>query len=85
MENENIGKAKYGILENGSFGTRIISGIVTGVSYTEDKPVYELSFGRDKWRTSEITESLDDIFEALKLSSLERVSETHGLKIKYNS
>ena len=42
---ENIGKAKYGIIENGIFGTRIISGIVTGVRYTEDKPIYEISFG----------------------------------------
>ncbi len=44
---ENIGKPKYGILENGIFGTRIVSGIVTGVRFTEDKPVYELSFGKD--------------------------------------
>lgn len=46
---ENIGTPKYGIIENGIFGTRIISGIVTGVRFTEDKPVYEISFGKDKW------------------------------------
>lgn len=83
MENKNIGKPKYGIIENGIFGTRIISGIVTGVSYTEGNPIYEISFGKDKWRTSEITESIDDIFKVLKLAKLERVEETHGLKIKY--
>jgi hypothetical protein len=82
---ENIGKAKYGIIENRVFGTRIISGIVTGVRYTEDKPVYEISFGKDKWWTSEITDNVDDIFKALKLASLDRVKETHRLKINYDS
>ena len=82
---ENIGKPKYGIIENGIFGTRIISGIVTGVRYTEDKPVYEISFGDSKWWTSEITNNTDDILKALKLASLKRVKETHGLKIRYGS
>lgn len=80
---KNIGKPKYGIIENKTFGTRIISGIVTGVRFTEDKPVYEISFGNDKWWTTEITDSTDEVFKALKLASLERVKETHGLKIKY--
>jgi len=80
---ENIGQAKYGIIENGIFGTRIIAGIVTGVRFTEDKPMYELSFGKNKWWTSEITDNTDDIFEALKLAPLDRVQETNGLKIKY--
>ena len=80
---ENIGQAKYGIIENGIFGTRIIAGIVTGVRFTEDKPMYELSFGKNKWWTSEVTDNTDDIFEALKLAPLDRVQETNGLKIKY--
>ena len=82
---ENIGKPKYGIIENGIFGTKIVSGIITGVRFTEDKPVYEISFGKNSWWTSEITDSIDDVFKALKLLSLERVKEAHGLTIKYNS
>jgi len=85
MENKNIGRPKYGIIENGIFGTRIVSGIVTGVSYTEDRPIYELSFGKDKWRTSEITDSIEDVFKALKIANLDRVEKTHGLMIKYES
>ena len=81
---KNIGMPKYGIIENGIFGTRIVSGIVTGIRYTEDKPVYELSFGKDKWWTSEITDNIEDILKVLNLVSLNRVKETHGLKIKYN-
>ena len=78
-----IGKPKYGIIENGAFGTRIVCGIVTGIRYTEDTPIYELSFGKDKWWVTEITENIDDIFRALKLASLDKIKETHGLKIKY--
>lgn len=85
MENPNIGKPKYGIIENGAFGVRIVSGIVTGVRYTEEKPIYELSFGKDRWQTTEITDNLQDVLDALKLVSLDRVNTTHGLKIKYNS
>lgn len=84
MKNENIGKPKYGILDSGSFGVRIVAGIVTGVKYTEDKPIYEISFGKNSWSTSEITDNVDDIFKALKLASLERINETHELKIKFN-
>ena len=78
-----FGKPKYGLIDSGIFGVRIVSGIVTGIRYTEDKPVYELSFGKDKWWTSEITDNIEDIPKMLKLVSLERVKETHGLKIKY--
>ena len=80
---ENIGKPRYGIIDPGLFGVRIVSGIVTGIRYTEDKPVYEISFGKNKWQTSEITDNQDDLFKLLKLATLERVEETHGLTIKY--
>lgn len=80
---ENIGKPKYGIIQNGVFGTRIVTGIVTGIRFTEDKPVYELSFGKDKWWTSDVTDSKEDLFKLLKLTSLNRVIETNRLKIKY--
>jgi hypothetical protein len=80
---ENLSKPKYGIIDSGLFGLRIISGIVTGIRYTENKPVYEISFGKDKWWTSEIAESPEEIFKGLKLASLDRIKETHGLQIKY--
>lgn len=54
---DKIGKPMYGIIENGAFGTRIVSGIVTGVRFTEDKPIYELSFGKDSWWTSDISDN----------------------------
>jgi hypothetical protein len=81
---ENIGKPKYGIIDSGLFGLRIISGIVTGIRYTESNPLYEISFGNDKWWTSEISENPEELFKALKLASLDRIKETHGLKIKYS-
>ncbi len=80
---ENIGKPTYGVIENGIFGTRIISGMVTGIRYTDDKPVYEISFGKDKWWSSEIANNIEDLFKLLNLAPLERIKETHGLKIKY--
>ena len=79
----NIGKPKYGVIQNGVFGTRIVTGIVTGIRFTEDKPVYELSFGKDKWWTSDVTDNKEDLFKLLKLTPLNRVVETNTLKIKY--
>lgn len=82
---KNIGNPKYGIIDSDLFGVRIISGIVTGIRYTENKPVYEISFGKNKWWTSEIAESPEEIFKVLNLASLDRIKETHGLQIKYNN
>lgn len=80
---KNIGQPKYGLVDSGIFGVKIVAGIVTGLSFTEDKPVYELSFGKDKWRTSEIADSPEQLLKLMKLAPLERIRETHGLKIKY--
>lgn len=82
---EHLNTAKYGILDSGLFGARIISGIVTGIRYTEDKPMYEISFGKSSWWTSEIAETPEELFKALNLASLDRIRETHGLKIKFGS
>lgn len=84
MENKNMGKPMYGIIRTGMSEVKVVSGIVTGVKYTEDKPVYELSFGKNSWSTTEITDNTDDILKALSLTPLDRIKETHGLKIKYN-
>jgi len=85
VTNEHIGKPRYGIIDNGLFGTKIVSGIVTGVRYTEDKPMYELSFGKDKWWAADITDDTDHLIKMMNLTTLDRVNETHNLKIKYKS
>lgn len=79
-----LGQPLYGMIENGLFGTKIVSGILTGVRFTEDKPVYEISFGLNKWWCSEIAYTIPDLLKPLKLADLNRIKETHGLKIKYN-
>ncbi len=83
MENKNIGQPRYGLIENGIFGTRIVAGIVTGVEYTEDKPIYTLVFGKDLWKTTLIADNVTDLFKLLNLAPLERIKETFTLKIKY--
>ena len=84
MENKKIGKPHYGLIDNAPFGVRIVSGIVTGISYTEKEPIYEISFGKSKWRTTEIFTNLENLQTLLKIKSLEEVKKSHGLKIKYS-
>lgn len=81
---ENISKPKYGLIDSGLFGVRIVAGIVTGKRYTEGKPLYELSFGKNSWWTSEIADKPEDLIKFFNLAPLERIKETHGLQIKYN-
>lgn len=81
--NENMNKPMYGIVNSGLFGLSIVSGIVTGIRYTEDKPLYEISFGKNTWWTSQITDKVEEIGKMFNLASLERIQETHGLKIKF--
>lgn len=79
-----FGGARYGIIDSGIFGFRVISGIVTGIQFTEEDPIYELSFGKNRWNTTKIFDNKEDLISALNIASLERVRETHRLKIKYN-
>lgn len=79
----NIGKARYGLVDVGVFGLRVVSGVVTGIRYTEDKPLYEISFGNNSWWTSDITDNIEELFKLMKIPPLDRVRETHGLKIKF--
>ncbi len=81
---ENLGKPRYGIVESSLFGVRIVSGIVTGIRFTENKPMYEISFGKNIWWSSEITDNMEDIGKMLNLASIERIKETHGLKVKFD-
>lgn len=81
--NENVGKARYGVIENGVFGTRIVAGIVTGIRFTENEPVYEISQGSDKWWTSIITDKIEDVIKALKIESLDIVEKKSELKINF--
>ena len=80
---ENIKQARYGIIGNSMFGMRIVAGRVTGIQYTEDKPKYELSFGKNKYWCDAIAKDKLELVELMDLASLEKVNETHGLKIKY--
>lgn len=78
-----IGLPKYGVIDNGVFGSRIVTGIVTGLRFTENEPLYELSFGKNSWWTSQIADNTDDLFKFFNLAPLERVKDTHGLQIKF--
>ena len=84
MKKVEWGKPYYGIVDSGVFGLRIISGILTGIRYTETSPVYELSFQRDKWWSSQITDKKEELMDMMKIGTLDRVKETHGLSIKYS-
>ena len=80
-----INKAVYGLADRSTFGVRIISGIVTGVSYSEDfPPKYEITFGKNKTWVDKITESKEELITLLEIADLKRVKETHNLKLKYN-
>lgn len=76
--------AVFGIVDSGTFGFRIVSGIVTGVRFTEEKPVYTIEFGKNRWETSLVATSNEELLELFELPDLNRVKETHGLKIKYD-
>ena len=80
-----INKAVYGLADRSTFGVRIISGIVTGVSYSEDfPPKYEITFGKNKTWVDKIVESKEELITLLEIADLKRVKETHNLKLKYN-
>lgn len=84
MEVPEIGNAVYAIVSNNHFGIKVVSGIVTGVHFTEDKPIYDISFGNDRYQSSEIFFSTDGLIAAFRLLPLEAVEKSHNLQIKYS-
>ena len=80
-----INKVVYSLADRSAFGVRIISGIVKGVSYSEDfPPKYEITFGKNKTWVDKIAESKEELITLLEIADLKRVKETHNLKLKYN-
>jgi hypothetical protein len=80
-----INKAVYGITDSSIFGLKIVAGVITGISYSEDyPPKYEITFGKNKTWVSSIAESKEELLNLLNLAPLSRVKETHNLKLIYN-
>lgn len=80
-----INKAVYGLLDNSIYGFRVVSGIVTGVSYSEDSlPKYEITYGKNKVWAQNIAESKEELIKLFNLTDLERVKTTHNLILKYS-
>lgn len=78
-----INKVVYGIIENSPFGLRIIAGVITGVSYTEEaSPRYEITFGKNRAWTSKIAESKAALVELLQLPDLQKVAKENPLTLK---
>jgi hypothetical protein len=59
---ENMDKAVYGLVDSGIFGARVVAGVVTGIRYTEERPLYEVSFGKNSWWTPDITDKVEEIW-----------------------
>lgn len=80
----NIGHACYAVIDSGLFGVRIVSGIITGIRYTADKPLYCIQMGKDMWWSSDIFFNRENVADYIGLADLDRVRESHVLIIKYN-
>lgn len=80
-----INKVVYGITENSPFGLRIIAGVVTGVSYTEEhSPRHEITFGKNRVWVNKIAESKAELIELLGLAELTKVASVHAMTLKYS-
>lgn len=79
-----IGKAVYGLLDNTLFGFRVVSGIVTGISYSENtSPKYEITFGKNSVWVQKIAENKEDLIKLFNLADLKRVKETYNMELIY--
>ena len=79
-----IGKAHYGVIDNGAFGVKIVTGIVTGFTFEEtSKPNYQLTLGANKYWSKDITIEKDQILDFLKIADLQKVKESYIMQLRY--
>jgi hypothetical protein len=79
-----IGKAYYGVIDNGAFGVKIVTGIVTGFTFEEKtKPNYQLTLGANKYWSQDITTIKEEILDFLKIADLQKIKESHIMQLKY--
>lgn len=80
---DKIKKTVYAIVDSGVFGMRIVSGIVTGIQFTEGKPRYSVVFGANQWWTTKIAEDKEELLELLELPKLDEVRKKNDAQIKF--
>ena len=81
---DKVGKASYGIFDNGIFGARIVAGIITGVRLTDDKPIYEITHEKNSWWVTDITDNRAQLLDMLKVAQLDAIQKTAKVKLKYH-
>ena len=80
---DRIGQAYYGITDNGIFGANIMAGIITGIRLTNDKPIYEITYGKSSVWTSKITKNRNELLDFLKIEELSKIKQTAKVEVKY--
>lgn len=79
----NIGKAVYGVVDRGVYGLKVYAGIVIGVEFTEDLPIFTILSGNNKVKTTLICYNKEEVLEQLNLTPLERIQSINSFKLKY--
>lgn len=82
-KDENIGEVRYGIIDRGIFGLRFIVGLVTGVQYTKNDPIYKIEFEDNSYWTDKIADSEVKLIELMAIPTIEFISERHNIKVKF--
>ncbi len=70
-----IGKPVHAIDNKGTFGMRIISGVIIGIEFTHNKPKYCIGFGDNSVWVNNVAETKEELLEQLNLPNLDDVKE----------
>lgn len=70
MEHLEFGTRVYGLVDRGTFGIRIVIGVIIGVEFTKDEPRYCLDHMGNKVWTSKVTEDREALLDMMELPKL---------------
>lgn len=83
MEIELMNKPIYGVVDRGIFGVRVVTGIITGVQFTDNLPLYKIEYKDGSVWTDKVTDNVEKLLELMSVIPLKNIPNLLVLKTKF--
>lgn len=83
MEVKLMSMPVYGVVDRGIFGVRVVTGIITGVQFTENLPLYKIEYKDGSVWTDKVTTDVNELLQLMQVTPLDSITKLLPLKTNY--